>query len=388
MATVSLSGNFRSISKTYDQDFEFVDSYVKFSNGIATLDELESLKSGYISALYKYKSKLETFLKTVELKQFPQSHTKKFVDRPNSNLNNFYTEIAEEFDRRIKYIKDSSEGFSDEINIEVQKLFMLMVGAFCLDFSIINRVRESSEDDGDEDIPVAFGSKYCFLLNDTGFFGLNTWLYAYFMNVSLIGIPSRYSNYVSDQVICPSQFIFRDYDRDELLQFTRKENPEMQISLYKQIITDTEATMEQKELLLLVLWVILHETDGNIGVFPDFFKDDMTTPFIRVISLFVDMYDEFIKFRDLIVTQEMLDLYFYNLDKYKGELPFKYLYNIPRDIKDYKLILDRTEGYTENKSLYSKIKQYNPTTVKIGLMWPLIVLYFRNYCLNYYTLEV
>lgn len=278
-----------SNTSTFDQDFDFVESYIRFFNKTASSDELKSLRMGYLSALYKYKSKLLIFLKQVQREDFPRYHDDKVSEMFNipisqldqshytQFLDNFAYEIATDFDIKIKYI-ENTKGFTDEIVVAIQKLFMVIAGAFCFDLSIVSRVdygegyyfpieriEFESEIGPEDDIDIAFDSHYCYLPNDTGFFGLNTWLYSYFMGIDIIGVPSRYNDFDYLKGSCPGFFIIHDYGHLDSIRVPSEGLPVLQASIYKQIFADSEATQLQQELLLTCLWGIIHE--GGINRF-------------------------------------------------------------------------------------------------------------------------
>lgn len=398
--------NYRIGSQSYDQDFDFVESYAHFVHSQASPEEIKSLLHGYVSDLYKYKSKLKTFLDNLSLDNYP-----KYKSIGEAKLREFsnrlYHQVSNEFDVRIKEI-EKMESFTKLINIEIQKLFILIAGAFCLDINIVNKVKsgricsfsnglkmliEGSSPSRSDDIrPIVFGSDYCYLANDIGFFGLNTWLYSYFKRVALIGIPSRYSDFDFRSGVCPGSFILHDYDHDESLDYVKLEEPALQASIYKQIIMDPEATVLQKELLTLALWMILHEAEEDTGAFPNLFHSDTHDSFGSLIDMTVDLYDEFNRFRELVLTQEFLDHYFKYLDNYKKSEEYirEDFFNLPRNIKDLTELLDRDEKILSSNLFF---KPHNtgygdPQRLKSKIMWSLIFLYFRDYCIKYYDLTI
>lgn len=54
--------DYRIGNPSYDADFDFVQSYVRYYNKQANESEIKSLHFGYISLLYKYLDKVQNYL--------------------------------------------------------------------------------------------------------------------------------------------------------------------------------------------------------------------------------------------------------------------------------------------------------------------------------------
>lgn len=105
------------------------------------------------------------------------------------------------------------------------------------------------------------------LINDTGIFAINTYLYGFFNGVLLIGAPNR--NVVADfSEICPGEFISHDIghmvdlrNNDKIL--VMENNRQLYYKLINEEIlpsnSNRDATVQEKEILLVMLWWFLHE---------------------------------------------------------------------------------------------------------------------------------
>jgi hypothetical protein len=108
-------------------------------------------------------------------------------------------------------------------------------------------------------------------LNDTGIFAINTFMYAFFNRILLVGIPNR--DVRADYVLhCPYQFLYHDFNHVEFL----KQNDNLQAiennrDLYYELVNrkflpmnpTRKATLQEKELMMLMFWWYIHESNSS-----------------------------------------------------------------------------------------------------------------------------
>lgn len=157
---------------------------------------------------------------------------------------------------------------------------------------------------------------------------------------------------------------------------------------------DPEATLLQQELLLTCLWGIIHEGNVSINSFNRLFVPYIVQEFETIVIQSIDMLDEFIRFKDLVVTQETLNVFFHDLDNYPIKDEFELLRNhrtLPRDVETYTKLLDDDEALLDSRLFSFTGKRLNERAIpaiKSQMLWSLMCLYFRDYCIKYYDLEI
>lgn len=361
---------YRLGSNTYDQDFDFVETYVQFANGTISEDGFKSLRHGYISALYKYKDKLNDFLGTYQGKlpnwmlsdyatyKTQSEYTKERLkeirvvimkDMPPYNWESYnqkvYEEYEDEYYRRVrafedeytrrtqmlyfdypryvnqviltKYNDNTAKIISEEIDeiekefiIErVQKLILFISSVFCLKQNPEKMLINPPKSISTQ--PVLFGKSICYLVNDTGLFGFGTWLYAYCNGVDLVGFPNQYMEFDFDGMSCPLIFAAHDFNHINLIKRKKIKDNILTIDLYHKILEDTETTQLQKELLILSLWIQTHEIDssGDVGSTLDFFDDSADISYFEQYLTPINLHEEFSRFRSLILDPKLLALF-------------------------------------------------------------------------------
>lgn len=164
--------------------------------------------------------------------------------------------------------------------------------------------------------------QYCFnyyiFPNNTGLFGLNTYLFAYFEGVDLIGAPSQVQSY-DDITTCPSSFISHDFGHCESVRDV-KNKPILKAAFYKILSSNYDTKL--KELLILVMWIQIHELYLNFYIFTKYGNynelypsDNLEDIYFNVIlndnlPYVEEFYDEFKSFGDILFLPESSDLIF------------------------------------------------------------------------------
>ena len=350
--------DYRLGSPSYDQDYDFVESYVRWYKGAASEDEIKSLQSGYISSLYKYKDKLGRFLDNLTVDELMKFGSYLYSEKLHVS-DEVYRERMDKYKSDIFLIVDEFiHKIEQKFSIKnVQRAFFVISNGFCL-FTRITKYPEDNTDERNAHL-VRYGPNYCYLPNDTGLFGFNTWLYAALNEINLVGVPSNRWTRYDFKGGCPSTFIVHDYfhayslDYNTLVygQTYARTKPRFLLaaSIYKQIHLDPEATLLQKDLLICILWIYVHER-------PDYFEHTFTEKYYSDIDD-IDLLDEFERFRDLVISRNLIDAYYAHFGK-------------------------------ETKSLEQVNKDLAGGRFGSREWWRYLSFYFREYCLKYYDTSI
>lgn len=350
--------NFRINSVSYDSDMDIIENFVKVYTGQANEEEIKGLQLYYISRIYNYFGKLKEFINThfeilSELNSSEELRNAVIVlglgekktpvreavptlsdTQFNKILSNtgYYgflinTDRAEQFlkvynqrDKIYKFIQIKIADLEQKYEYhKVREIFSALGLVYCL--------TEDPDTIYKQNLKLDNCDSCCILPNDSGLFGLNTYLYAHFHSISLIGVPAGYQSFDDSILECTGKFIDHDLEHTQALE---KDSSVYQSfkSLYFDIIRDREATILQKELFCLVVWVLAHESQVMASRILTSRANIAVTIMLTPDSLKREFYDEFLKFRDLVLIPETFKLLGVNLAHlklYSMEDVFKYL---------------------------------------------------------------
>ena len=203
------------------------------------------------------------------------------------------------------------------------------------------------------------------LTNNSGFFGYNTFLYAFFSGISLIGVPNKIQSF-DDLKGCPIIFMNHDYwhnfsQSGGLLNLYKGDIKNMK-HIYYSIINDDDLTKKEKELYILMLWLRIHEAIANdfidyklnIDGICKYIYGLFSEANLKVaIQSFTKMYKSFEK---LVIDDNNIDyvILFINIfiSKIENNNPRKQVLNNIK-IKLEKLLLDKS--LIDDETLYALI---------------------------------
>src|SRR3990167_9583982 len=141
---------------------------------------------------------------------------------------------------RKEYDEDT---YSEELNYIHQindcvEMLDLIADWNCLNFKI-------------PDLVTLIKSEF-YLPNNIGLFGLNTYLWALYNGVKIVGVPSIFPQYDGIEGTCPSEFINHDILHGHNIS-TGGDRVSDTKSVYYRLISDTELTLQQKKLMILTM---------------------------------------------------------------------------------------------------------------------------------------
>lgn len=234
---------------------------------------------------------------------------------------------------QLEYIKDTLDNLEQKLLLMIEEASRKFSHDYILDLDTIYDIlvyigRVSCLDLGktiNKTFPENPEFKVYFLTNYTGWFGFNTYLYAFFNKILLVGAPSQYS-YFDNTGDCPLGFIEHDYNH-----IVDENNVTMNYSYLEYCyynILNSQEPKYLKELLIFVLWAQIHEYGRNFyleNYNPGNYLNEIavnipifTTFFQPLFEIPIPSYNELIlhydtsKYLDLItssLTQKFLDEY-------------------------------------------------------------------------------
>jgi hypothetical protein len=220
-----------------------------------------------------------------------------FITETEKQHNVRYNKENSKYDNiinRLKYIKDNlkhyDEIFREQYNLleqngkmnieEITRLFIFISRLNCFQMNVFdgsylnynnynnNLTLEEKffTNDNMNNLLKKLDEKTFLLTNNSGFFGYNTFLYAFFSGISLIGVPNKIQSF-DDLKGCPIIFMNHDYwhnfsQSGGLLNLYKGDIKNMK-HIYYSIINDDDLTKKEKELYILMLWLRIHEAIAN-----------------------------------------------------------------------------------------------------------------------------
>jgi len=101
-----------------------------------------------------------------------------------------------------------------------------------------------------------------FSMDNSGLFGINTYLHAFFNKVAILGIPVKTTK-ADNFNLCPMQFFNHDIRHHLIMTYSLLYQLSEPFNLYKhiynEIINSVNLSNNQKEKFILFIWILIHE---------------------------------------------------------------------------------------------------------------------------------
>lgn len=274
-------------NSSYDNDMNIVEKYVQYYKNPEDGFLSEILYHHYMAAILSYWNDLKILLRTKDISKhidlrLINDNDKKRTERLDNIINNF-----DSIDLKFReLIKDLGSKFNKE---KIINIFIFISEINCLN----NKINSYPHDT----------SRLFPVVNGTGLFSINTWLYAFFEGVDLAGFSSKESYFDSEQG-CSNNLFFHDIEH---IKFTirpirNSNNFILMRRIYYNILNNPYLSQLNKELHVLVLWLIIHELYTDF----DFFNNP-----VYLIRLFIEwgsknryQLQEFKKFGDITLKND------------------------------------------------------------------------------------
>lgn len=283
----------------FDTDMFFTEMVINY-HFRKNKKDVSSLYYHYISALNHYYGKfkdmldndlpinyigdeyIETnlFFKSVKEKLDPRLTIQNFRNKTLKKFKKTTNKFNDIYDTKIKIIENSYSE-KDFSLLDVKDLLIFISRLLCLDYNCID---VKIDDNGI--IILKPVSEYKILdikdntiypiVNNTGWFNYNSYMFALCKGLDFIGIPSGKSSF--DGIVgCPSDFANHDIQHIELYRSARNSSINNLYKTYEYIFTQKYTKIE-KEALIFTLWYIIHEKN-----LPIFFTDDFIVEINNII---------------------------------------------------------------------------------------------------------
>lgn len=261
------------------------------------------------------------------------------------------------FNEYIQMAQDNFRATNRYSYIDIKRIFELIANLFCLrivlplDF-VPEDIDENNYISSRADVP-----RQTFLLtNTTGWFYLNTYLYAFFEDVILLGLPAGNSEF-DGKVGCPLTFVNHDVGHTVIVKrkyYTQNENGATLNDLglflkdiYYTIIYADDLSKDEKEACIFVLWYIIHERQGLVITLDNIYNiPSLKRNFFRLAKNFYGIINQTKRPKiedhypaspsDIFKYPEDCIMFFYNYIITK--------YEVARDVSDY-ITKDEMEEY-------------------------------------------
>lgn len=323
---------------TYDIDMDLIERFVESFQYLENKINRDALKFYYVGALYSYWDKLKKYLNSTQPEkdiatpvQFnrldafnlkPKYSDQKLTLSNLANMRTHLLQLENEFEKMATEIAKSE--FSLD---QIRQAFYFMSNLFCLrslNVAMILNIKDLVRgvydvnvgsltiDTSFEEYYATHRDKFYPLPNDTGFFTPNTYLYAFFQGVEIIGIPNQNNDIEGSDLSCAVPFIYHDFDHH--FRIWMNLDPEIiegWKSIYYRILSDENLTRTKKELHILFLFIGLHEI---INSHDGFYSNDpgLEALPIGVVKEYASEFEKFAK--ELPVFDSELIQYLFNMN--------------------------------------------------------------------------
>lgn len=155
-------------------------------------------------------------------------------------------------------------------------------------------------------------NNYYLLPNNTGLFGFNSYLYAFFNNILLIGVPNQSVTFDATTG-CPIKFMDHDYFHStQIVNFMKKTI--LLREIYFSILSQNY-DRKFKELLILVLWILIHEElqgpnlENYISTLNPNFLDTIYKSLLKSKQPYIlEFHEEFYSFAHIVTSEDSKEL--------------------------------------------------------------------------------
>lgn len=230
-----------------DMDMELIESFVRYVN-YPTVNNISSVFEYYISRLRSYWEKCKENIAGMQVEGMDVD----FLDIIRSNMSQYEETFFEKLDSIIE------DFYKTKVIKEhlILDLIMHIVNINCLVSDpdkyegIKNRYNKILRIVGDK-------YKFCFVFNDSGYFYINSYMYALFNGVLILGIPSGYENMFDGQTDCGRFFIAHDLLHTDSIVLNISHIDELKKRYYR--VMKGDYTKEEKECVALGVFLLVHE---------------------------------------------------------------------------------------------------------------------------------
>lgn len=261
----------------FDIGMDIVEIMIKYKNGDKNYEN--KLKNYYEEKLLRYINVIETLeydqssitfsylndqSKKISIrfsKDYNKEKYKKITDiiKTYESIENY---VETEVNKSLQIIKEKYHNFLRKDSLSLKLIYEIVISVsdiFCLNnkIQIVNNYLYNYDKDNNDKINLI-------LIDDSGQFTYNTFLYAYINGVNLIGVPLLES-FADGNLMCTLEFIEHDLEHLSAMEVYEISSDKIKFIYYN--IMDSNYDKKQKELLLTGLFYICHELYYNLDKF-------------------------------------------------------------------------------------------------------------------------
>jgi hypothetical protein len=244
---------------TYDVDMELIESFIKAKDQPENIIAQAAVFTYYISRLYNYWDYMKDNLNNYhgkppgdifwDVKNPPNTPIVLYEEAEKNHTKQFIIDNFSQYEQRFLFlVGKAQEEFQTTSKLNMSTIFNLFkyVGSLmCLE--PLSESIEINSEGIDKEIFI--------LPNGTGFFGFNSYLYAYIQGVYLLGMPRDDSTF-DEFKSCPLAFLGHDILHSLDMGGLAK-GPYFSNIYYTIIAANISKII--KELIILVIWTRVHE---------------------------------------------------------------------------------------------------------------------------------
>lgn len=273
-----------SVDSTYDADMTLCEDFVRAHNNPNNVEAQTIVHRYYLNRLQSYWLRTKHYLNSDVAKIDFQNYRS---SRPDFTLTTQFETLESKFNHYLEILNQNfdTSGKLDLRNIRELFFFISQLLSFRQP-----SIMFYSESDNDGKFPLP---------NDTGLFGLNSYLYCAFEGVFLIGYPITMQKY--DGRMGPS-FEFALHDLNHRNNIAINDDLSNYKCLYYYILNHESFTPLIRELFILNLWTVMHELyDPNTKIrYRNSSLEEFLNALIKVIPIVSEFNSEYCRLIDLI----------------------------------------------------------------------------------------
>jgi len=281
---------------SFDNDMYFSEICVDYFNR-GNESDVSAFYHFYIGMAQKYYGEFETLYNSEDPREYIKTNMKvyvkiKYIEYVVMNISEFkekntLEQVKLKFQEKILSVEVAYKEKNDKLGRYIFDVFYFLSQMLCF-----RQIDPDEDNKSLKDIDVNIG----IIANSTGWFAINSYLFAYINGVHLVGVPTLLSKF-DGRTGCSRVFLEHDVSHIKEI-IDGSEEYDITRQLYESIMLG-EYNKQIKEILLFCLWFQLHETSVSmvikvpipkISIYPYgfFFIDNRAT---RVFSEVFDHID-------------------------------------------------------------------------------------------------
>lgn len=245
--------NHRTGNLEYDSDMAAVEDLVNVENDIENEEKQIIVHNYYVSRIQSYWNYAKNLIRTMSIEERKERNPG-IVGFELSNTYPVNSKIETRIEEEIKGIRERLGDNPEIFTMHPYFYIFVLIAAYSCGadpFKLVPQYLKVIDKDAKK--------QHYPLINDVGLFGYNTWLYAFFNGVFLIGFPKDDTHF--DYLVgCPYAFVIHDIKHTtSILKDLDQEYFSLAKKIYYWILNAKSFTTNDRLFHLLMLWLNIHE---------------------------------------------------------------------------------------------------------------------------------